>query len=397
MLLLKKLATKENRKGVFAAIQGLTTGIIEINSEHEPVLTRKAQTFIHRHEIPSTIRSLTMNGRAKREEDVYQSGLGRHFIQVNDLYAIADVTRKDTGAEKEVTVTFTVLRWQLDQLKQALMAFFPNDLNLPTISEIDSGWRATSLIPRGRIPTYYGERKQFINKDLYSEIDSIVKRMKDDPNWYHERHMAYKETILLSGPPGTGKSSLVRHLASRHGLDVVIASPEDVAKGGLSFNKKNGKPLIVLLEDIDSSPILLKDKDGLNTRQIGSREESYSRFINALDGIVPINNMIVFMTTNFPEMLKDSVIRKGRVDHSFYLDHLETKDVLEALEFKPNTSLARHIKKNYVKGDIVIGMVSEIRGAKTTAEIDAIVKAGKAHNFSDKVDMLNPEEEPSIT
>ena len=58
---------------------------------------------------------------------------------------------------------------------------------------------------------------------------------------------------------------------------------------------------------------------GMDVRLVAYNE--YSKFLNTLDGTNPLNNTILFMTTNRLDLLKPAVYRKGRVDEVFFVDH----------------------------------------------------------------------------
>jgi len=59
---------------------------------------------------------------------------------------------------------------------------------------------------------------------------------------------------------------------------------------------------------------------------------SLSAFLNALDGVVPLDNVIVFMTTNVIDNIDPALLRKGRVDHIFNIPYLEDEEVITYIE-----------------------------------------------------------------
>jgi hypothetical protein len=114
---------------------------------------------------------------------------------------------------------------------------------------------------------------------------------------------------LLHGPPGTGKTSAVRALATRLGMDLWYAPLSDLEKDTslMSLVAEVRPRSMLLLEDIDAF-------HAATDRDTGRGEVSMSGLLNALDGVSTPHGLIVVMTTNRPEVLDEAVTRSGRVD-----------------------------------------------------------------------------------
>lgn len=152
-------------------------------------------------------------------------------------------------------------------------------------------------------------------------------------------HDSYpEETFLLYGPPGTGKSTIVRHFASKYALNIYITNPREAVS---NMAPLIDKPSIILLEDIDAYEELLDPQYHTSTT---SEKYDYSEFINFLDGVVPLKNVIVFMTTNFKEKLLESVIRTGRVDTKLKMDRIGTEEIIKYAGWSNNDDRAEYIR-----------------------------------------------------
>lgn len=134
---------------------------------------------------------------------------------------------------------------------------------------------------------------------------------------YNHLAVPWHRGYMFHGPPGTGKTSLVRALASEFGLDLWYISLSDLKaeSGLLTLLADVGPRSMLLLEDIDTVEIT----HARDTRQ-GSI--SMSSLLNALDGVATPHGLITVMTTNHFDKLDPALTRAGRMDVVERLDYL---------------------------------------------------------------------------
>lgn len=140
--------------------------------------------------------------------------------------------------------------------------------------------------------------------------DAIAKFLAS-PDWYALRGVPWRIGIGLFGPPGTGKSSLVRAICGELGLPLHILS-----LGGKSLD--DSALLRLMAEAGPRSAILLDD---LDANQLPSRESAaggvtLAGLLAALDGPAATEGRVLFICTNHPERLDPALLRPGRVDIS---------------------------------------------------------------------------------
>lgn len=175
-------------------------------------------------------------------------------------------------------------------------------------------------------------------------ILAAIDEFEASERWYIARGIPYKLCILLTGRPGTGKTSLIRSIASHYRKNVCTISINEVTdnslKRGLAsspddsiiaiedFNinalrKRNeglsaSSELAALKETSGSNrPVDPKKSSGNEVSQLFSMDRgrlSLSGFLQAFDGIDGLHGRIIFLTTNLVEELDAAVVRKGRVD-----------------------------------------------------------------------------------
>jgi chaperone BCS1 len=126
---------------------------------------------------------------------------------------------------------------------------------------------------------------------------------------YRGRGIPHRRGILFTGPPGNGKTSLIRALATHLKRDIAIIKLNvrgmDDAALQTAFSSDIVKEGIIALEDIDC---LFEGRLGQESKV------TFSGLLNAIDGIASQEGLILCMTTNHPEKLDPALIRPGRVD-----------------------------------------------------------------------------------
>lgn len=167
------------------------------------------------------------------------------------------------------------------------------------------------------------------NDQVRKTISTSVQKFFDNGSLYDKLSIPRKLTFLFHGEPGTGKTELTRAIASMTGYSIYPITME--GKNVHAFIRALNlvpKDSIVLLEDVDSFSTKRQLRDfkaeaiaeatgeetptpsGGNTQQ----QMTLSGLLNVLDGICPLDNLIVVITTNALEKLDTALYRKARVD-----------------------------------------------------------------------------------
>ena len=195
----------------------------------------------------------------------------------------------------------------------------PQYINIKVLN--NTYWKQISKLPKRSIETIYLDdyEKDRVMKDIktYASSEEIYKKFG----------IPYKRNYLLSGPPGTGKTSLIFAIASALSMNVAIMSFGPKIDDSTFMNAISNLPEkhILLLEDIDSLFVKRKANDGASI-------VSFSGILNALDGMGRKHNLITFMTTNYPDRLDSALLRPGRVDIHVKFTHASREQIQQMLE-----------------------------------------------------------------
>lgn len=135
--------------------------------------------------------------------------------------------------------------------------------------------------------------------------------------WYRAMGIPHRRGYLFYGPAGTGKSCSAEAIAGE--LDIPIYTLNLGGMSDASLEKaitdiENDEPIVLLLEDIDTVTVSSKRPETSNTPGQAQPILSLGTLLNMLDGLRAADNVLLIMTTNYPEKLDPALTRAGRVD-----------------------------------------------------------------------------------
>jgi ATP-dependent Zn protease len=127
--------------------------------------------------------------------------------------------------------------------------------------------------------------------------------------------------ILLSGPPGTGKTTFAGALARTCGAYLLLGSiGRWQAKGHLgdmlkamrkAFDEaKSNAPSILFLDEIDA----VGDREQFNDHNLHYNTEVIAALLECIDGAEGREGVVVVGACNYPERIDAALVRAGRLD-----------------------------------------------------------------------------------
>ncbi|RSD19340.1 AAA family ATPase [Amycolatopsis eburnea] len=155
--------------------------------------------------------------------------------------------------------------------------------------------------------------------------------------------------VLLYGPPGGGKTFLVRALAGTGALNVFAVKGAELMDKWVGESERAVRELFRRAAEAAPSLIFLDEIDALAPRRgqssdSGVADRVVAALLTELDGVEPMREVVVLGATNRPELVDPALLRPGRLERRVYVPppDAEARAAILAASSK-NTPLASDV------------------------------------------------------
>lgn len=155
------------------------------------------------------------------------------------------------------------------------------------------------------------EPSLFLNEEQWDVVNEFLSIAKSHAQ-FEDKGSASSLSLLLSGPPGTGKSRLARHVAKELGVDLYLVRLDGLISSYLGNTSKNIRavfdfasklPCVLFLDEFDAIAKLRGD-----TQEMGELKRVVNSFIQNLDTLG--SDTIIVAATNHAELLDAAIWRR---------------------------------------------------------------------------------------
>ena len=130
--------------------------------------------------------------------------------------------------------------------------------------------------------------------------------------------------VLIYGPPGGGKTFLVRALAGTGALNVFSVKGAELLDKYVGESERAVRELFRRAADAAPALIFLDEIDALAPRRgqsadSGVADRVVASLLTELDGVEPLRDVVVLGATNRPELIDPALLRPGRLERLIYV------------------------------------------------------------------------------
>ncbi|CAM0911659.1 unnamed protein product [Alopecurus aequalis] len=216
------------------------------------------------------------------------------------------------------------------------------------------------------------------------------------PNVFTKAPVRLRSNVLLYGPPGCGKTHIVRAAAAACSLRFISVKGPELLNKYIGSSEQSVRdffakaaaaaPCLLFFDEFDS----IAPQRG--THSAGVSDRVVNQFLTELDGVETLTGVFVFAATSKPQLIDAALLRPGRFDRLVFCDFPRRDERLEILKVHSRTvSLA---------SDASLEDVASLTEGFTGADLAAILTdAGLAaiHEVLDSAENGIPEGEPCIS
>jgi len=207
-------------------------------------------------------------------------------------------------------------------------------------------------------------------EDVKEALKESVELPLKNPECFKRIGIKPPRGILLYGPPGVGKTYIVKALANETGVNLIAIKGPEVLSMYVGESERHVREVFRRAKQVSPSIILFDEIDSLAPRrgvEVGTRvtEQVVSQLLTEMSGISEMEGVTVIATTNRPDILDPALLRPGRFDKLIYVPAPDEKTRLEIFKV--------HTKSMPIKGVDLKKLAKETDGY-SGADIEALCR-----------------------
>ncbi len=156
------------------------------------------------------------------------------------------------------------------------------------------------------------------------------------PDSFARLGVAAPHGVLIYGPPGCGKTFLLRALAGTGALNVLAVKGAELLDKYVGESERAVRELFRRAADAAPALVFLDEVDALAPRRgqssdSGVADRVVAALLTELDGAEPLREVVVVGATNRPDLIDPALLRPGRLERLVYVPPPDAQSRAEIL------------------------------------------------------------------